>query len=29
MALQEQAFIVALLSILAEYRKTISYAANL
>jgi hypothetical protein len=29
MALQEQAFIVALLSILPEYRKTISYAANL
>jgi len=29
MALQEQAFIVALLSILAEYRKTVSYAANL
>jgi protein MpaA len=28
-ALQEHAFIVALLSILAEYRKTISYAANL
>jgi protein MpaA len=28
-ALQEQAFIVALLSILAEYRKTMSYAANL
>jgi len=28
-ALQEQAFIVALLSILAEYRKTVSYAANL
>jgi hypothetical protein len=28
-ALQEQAFIVALLSILAEYRKTVSFAANL
>ncbi len=28
-ALQEQAIIVALLSILAEYRKVISYAANL
>lgn len=28
-ALQEQAFIVALLSILAEYRKTMAYAANL
>jgi hypothetical protein len=28
-ALQEQAFLVALLSILAEYRKTVSYAANL
>ena len=28
-ALQEQAIIVALLSILAEYRKTISYAADL
>jgi len=28
-ALQEQALIVALLSILAEYRKTVSYAANL
>ena len=28
-ALQEQAFVVALLSILAEYRKTVSYAANL
>jgi murein peptide amidase A len=27
--LQEQAFVVALLSILAEYRKTMSYAANL
>jgi protein MpaA len=29
MALQEQAIIVALLSILAEYRKMVSYAANL
>jgi len=29
MALQEQAVVVALLSILAEYRKMISYAANL
>lgn len=28
-ALQEHAFVVALLSILAEYRKTVSYAANL
>jgi protein MpaA len=28
-ALQEQAFIVGLLSILAEYRKTVAYAANL
>jgi protein MpaA len=28
-ALQEQAIIVGLLSILAEYRKTVSYAANL
>ena len=27
--LQEEAFVVALLSILAEYRKTMSYAANL